>query len=284
MMHAGKARLVLWWPLSSLVSKEPALSPHCIMKTCWKLGKQILVTSRWFQPIWKISQKSNWIISPSRDENKKIFETTPQWLHGENLLKTRQTNIILCILATKNHCSQGSSVVVVVISPARWFLSQAACFFTEACGLQVVFSSLKVAKVKIWTVDDMWWYTLIQTRRYTGTWGMVPSHLPCASRASRITSSRLRWLESSTGDGSQSLTYDSETMLSCAVPRASNAKHPWESVPFKPAFVFHTSLTQYSITRKDSLGQCSSASGVESFWIWLRQFWWTESYQENTYG
>ena len=99
-------------------------------------------------------------------------------------------------------------------------VSSSLLFTTKACGLQVVFSSLKVAMVKIWTVDDMWWYTLIQTRRYTGAWGME-SHLPCASRASRITSSRLRWLESSTGDGSQSLTYDSETMLSCTFFPAS---------------------------------------------------------------
>lgn len=71
-------------------------------------------------------------------------------LHGENLFKTRQTNIILCILATKNHCSQGSSVVVVVISPARCVsVSSSLLFTTKASGLQVVFSNLKVAKVKI---------------------------------------------------------------------------------------------------------------------------------------
>ena len=37
----------------------------------WKM------TSWWFQPIWKICS-SNWIISPGRDEHKKIFKTTNQ--------------------------------------------------------------------------------------------------------------------------------------------------------------------------------------------------------------
>ena len=34
------------------------------------------VSSWWFQPIWKICS-SNWIISPSRDENQKILELPP---------------------------------------------------------------------------------------------------------------------------------------------------------------------------------------------------------------
>ena len=48
--------------------------------------KQVLVriylaklSSGWFQPIWKVCETSNWIISPNRGENKKYLKAPPSY-------------------------------------------------------------------------------------------------------------------------------------------------------------------------------------------------------------
>ena len=50
-------------------------------------------SSWWFQPFWKICS-SNWIISPGRVENKKIFETTNQKLLRQNSCKLPFPSVI----------------------------------------------------------------------------------------------------------------------------------------------------------------------------------------------
>ena len=81
----------------------------------WKM------TSWWFQPIWKICS-SNWIISPGRDEHKKIFKTTNQMSEARfwsfcdclrNILKKKTAFIKWC----KPHFGEKKG----------WFVSVGGC-------------------------------------------------------------------------------------------------------------------------------------------------------------
>ena len=88
----------------------------------WTVARcSIIFWSWWFQPIWKICS-SHKIISPNRDENKHIFETTTQLLANITRAQKPTQRATVRRFATGPTSSPAILANVNIIVPAFWRL------------------------------------------------------------------------------------------------------------------------------------------------------------------